>query len=230
MINKQYFTNLFPDLDISDEEYSNLLVLLDSEKENLDLFLSYVVEHRQLIRSGECKSLIEFIRCIKFISYLNNGYDLLDSYINSHSDQKIVQDYFINKDSKIKNKLKTLSTLYSKSKLVLQIQNSMDYPLHLLFNGYRYQAIETLRKEMLHAPLPKDRITAADKLLVHLNPTLNNPNIVNINLGTQEKSTIDKYSEALDFLAKEKIKLLESNNFELDEIINVKIVDESRTD
>lgn len=211
-------------LPITDAQYTQLNVIMQDENEHTkDLFISYIVEFKHLIQTQECKSLIDFIRALKFITYTNNGFDNFEAYIKAFSDLDNIREYVLTSNLDLETKIKKSATLYAKSKFILKLTSAMDYPLTLLFNGYRYQAIEQLRQEMLNANLSKDRIAAADKLLVHLAPNLEqNNNIVNININQEkEKSPIQIYKEALEVFAKDKLKLIEQNPKLLNEIINM---------
>ena len=79
---------------------------------------------------------------------------------------------------------------------------------------------------MNKAPLPRDRIQAADRLLAHLAPTLEQTtNIlnVNVNTGTEQKNILETYKEAMMKFVEEKKTLLESANKNGD-VIDVKEV------
>lgn len=228
-ISKKYLESLFPNRVIKDKEVEEVNQVFENEDpETVREFISNVIEYRDLLDSEECKSFQHFFTTIKFIHYMNSGLTTFESYIRSHSYSKVVQLYLKNKDKDLEQNIKTISNLFSKSKLVIKLQQFSDTPFNLLFAGYRYQAIERLRKEMNTASLSKDRIAAADKLLVHLTPQ-QNANPININLGDNNKiNIIDGYLDELKKIASEQLKVINTNN--MLEVINVKVENKEETD
>lgn len=104
---------------------------------------------------------------------------------------------------------------YKKNPLVLAIMKASDAPLHLLFQGYRYKAIESLVTEMKTARLPKDRINAADKLLVHLTPLVKDDKI-----NTSNDNVVNQFEEALLGMVKKQQELLKAGE-SLDKVANI---------
>ena len=91
-----------------------------------------------------------------------------------------------------------------------------------MFAGYGYQAIEVLHKEMKEASLAKDRIQAADRLLAHIEPKLEQMNNIQVNVNTGEsKSIVDSYKEALLDFTKQQLDLIKQDKENVKQIINV---------
>lgn len=215
---------------ISSKEYKSILDILENENENSRKNLvGSLLEYKNLLEYSKNKSISDLLIALKYISYIHSGENILESYCKSHSKDKLIQEYLesklINynseKTKKLEEIIKREASNYSKSQFIIKVTNTLDFPLHLLYNGYRYQAIETLRKDMLNAPKAQDRINAADKLLNHLNPNINQPS-VNIHLGESSKSIIDTYQEALTMLANKKLEMIDKGT-ELKEVTNLNI-------
>lgn len=229
VMNKKELEKLF-NTKIPSKEYKNITAVLNSENYiNRDNLIGSLFEYKELINHSPNKSISDLLIAFKYVSYIHSGHTVFDSYVKSHSNVKHIKKFLkkqlINPNSdevkSLKESIKHECTLYSKSKFIIKVTNTLDFPLHLIYNGYRYQAIECLRKDMLNATRSQDRINAADKLLNHLNPTLNQTNI-NINLGEGTKSLIDTYQEALEMLANKKLEKLD-NGEDLKKVTNYNI-------
>ncbi|EAK2897044.1 hypothetical protein HRO53_002080 [Campylobacter coli] len=222
-ISKNYLMSLFPDVDIKDSDIDNINSTFKGEDpDSVRDFIANIVEFRDLIKSEHCKSIQHFLTSMKFVSYMNLGCSTFEAYIRSHSYSKVVQVYMRDKSKHLEEQIDSASKLFSKSKLVILIQQSSDVPLNLLYAGYRYQAIDRLRKEMNNASYARDRIMAADKLLTHLAPQAQQNN-VNIHLGNSNQiNIIDGYQDELRKLAEQQLKLISTNKDDAFDIINVK--------
>ena len=208
-------------------DYRRFLDILSDENENTrHNLVGTLLEYRNLLEHTKNKSLSELLMGIKYVSYIHSGENVLEAYCKSHSFYKHIQEYMLGtldkqEKQKLKEALEREATIYSKSQFILKLTNTLDFPLHLLYNGYRYQAIESLRKDMMNSPRAQDRITAADKLLTHLNPNVTQTN-VNIRIGEDSKSLIDTYQEALAMLANKKLEMIDSGK-NLKEVTNLHI-------
>lgn len=227
----EHLRNIFHKSEINQDDVDEInQVLRCGSSDRYEELLSLVIEHRHILETKDCPSVKAYCEALKFITYINSGSELTEAYIKAKCHNRDVCIDVMNSDSPAsREELKRLAMIYAKSKLVIRLQASLDYPLHLLFAGYKYQAIEALRKEMNKAPLPKDRIQAADRLLTHLQPQIEQTNNIMINhFGTkEEKNIIETYREALSKFADDKHLLLEQNKdsrvVDLDAIINLDI-------
>lgn len=215
---------------ISSKEYKGVLDILDNENENSRKNLvGSLLEYKNLLEFSKNKSISDLLIALKYVSYIHAGDTIIDSYCKAHSRDKLIQDYMeqklihygSEKTKQLEEIIKREAITYSKSQFIIKVTNALDFPLHLLYNGYRYQAIEILRKNMLNAPKAQDQINAADKLLSHLNPNINQPN-VNIHLGESTKSIIDTYQEALAMLATKKLEMIDKGE-NLKDVANLNI-------
>ena len=91
--------------------------------------------------------------------------------------------------------LASAASRYRKSPTVIKILAQSEVPLYLMFQGYRYKAVEVLADRMMNAKYDRDKINAADKLLLHLKP----PEEVKIELGldTKVNDIVTQYREAI---------------------------------
>lgn len=224
-LNRQHIQALFPNRKITKQDIKDVnRVLKDDSSERYNELLALVLEHKNILDQKDCPDLITYLRAVKYVGYITMGKTFEEAYLAAHSDVREILLLHLSGEEKKKEQLKQKAMLYSKSKLVMQITKALDYPLHLVYAGYRHQAIETLRREMNKAPLPKDRIQAADRLLAHLAPTLESTtNILNVNVGSGgEKNILETYREAMMKFVTEKKELLESNKtIDAKEVINL---------
>ena len=221
-LSQKYLSNLLG-MNVSKQDTADINAIMKDNEERYNELLSLVLEHKHILKDPSCPDLISYVRAMKYVGYLTMGKNFYDAYVASHSDVKDVQGLIMNgKREVIENRAK----LFGKSKLVLKITQALDAPLCWLYAGFRHQAIDRLREEMNKAPLPRDRIQAADRLLAHLAPTLEQTtNIlnVNVNTGTDQKNILETYKEAMMKFVEEKKTLLESAN-KNGEVIDVKEV------
>ena len=221
-LSQKYLSNLLG-MNVSKQDTADINAIMKDNEERYNELLSLVLEHKHILKDPSCPDLISYVRAMKYVGYLTMGKTFYDAYVASHSDVKDVQGLIMNgKREVIENRAK----LFGKSKLVLKITQALDAPLCWLYAGFRHQAIDRLREEMNKAPLPRDRIQAADRLLAHLAPTLEQTtNIlnVNVNTGTDQKNILETYKEAMMKFVEEKKTLLESAN-KNGEVIDVKEV------
>lgn len=205
-LSKSSLKLLFPDLEFNEDDIEQINYVLNCD--NVDSFselIGLLVEHRGILEDNSVNSLKEYVEAMKFVTYVNGGDDIAEAYMKAKSSNKNMILLNASSDMLAYNEAKKNALAFSKSKLVVKLQASLDYPIHLLFAGYKYQAIEVLRSEMKNAPLSKDRITAADRLLHHLTPQLENIN-VNVNAFGDKASQniIDTYKSALSQFANAK--------------------------
>lgn len=213
---KKYLKQIFDNIDISQEECEEINKMLEcNSQEAYQELLAVALEHKEILRYDFCPDIISYIKALKFISYINIGKSFVEAYVSANGANKEIMAMYLDNSKESKERLKANALLYAKSKLVIKLQQALDYPIHLHFSGHRFEAIEVLHKEMKESPLAKDRIQAADRLLAHLTPIMEqNNNLIINNINTNEKNIVDAYKEALRNFAKEKSLLLEQSKEE----------------
>lgn len=234
---KKYLKKIFDNINISQEECEEINKMLEcNSQEAYQELLSIALEHKEILRYDFCPDIISYIKALKFISYINIGKSFVEAYVSANGANKEIMAMYLDNGKESKEKLKASALLYAKSKLVIKLQQALDYPIHLHFSGHRFEAVEVLHKEMKEAPLPKDRIQAADRLLAHLTPIMEqNNNLIINNINTDEKNIVDAYKDALRNFAKDKVSLLEQvrtegKDIDVQALINLDIKSETKDD
>ena len=124
-------------------DYRRFLDILADENENTrHNLVGTLLEYRNLLEHTKNKSLSELLMGIKYVSYIHSGENVLEAYCKSHSFYKHIQEYMLGtldkqEKQKLKEALEREATIYSKSQFILKLTNTLDFPLHLLYNGYR---------------------------------------------------------------------------------------------
>lgn len=166
-------------------------------------------------------SLEDYVNAIRFCSYLevSNG-NATEAYIKAFRHRPFVSERMnIDKSSDDFKNITSAATRYRKNPLVINILTQAEVPLYLMFQGYRYQAINRLVTEMNEAKLPKDRITAADKLLTHLTPPENIK--VELDVGIKKDNIVDQYETMIANMVSKQKELLQAGG-DITEIANSK--------
>lgn len=183
-------------------------------------FIDTLITYQNAL-AGDRVNLEDYINAVRFCSFLEvtNG-NATEAYIKTFNYRGFVKDRVeAPKNSDAYKQLASAATRYRKSPLVVNIMTQAEVPLWLMFQGYRYQAVNVLVKEMNNAPLPKDRINAADRLLFHLKPPENIK--VELEVGLKQDNIVDQYEAMLGNMVKEQKKLIESGS-SLNNIANIK--------
>jgi hypothetical protein len=175
-------------------------------------FIGTLIDYRDTI-SGTT-SLSGYVNAIRFCSYLEQyGGVAYEAYIRTFKDDEFVQKR-INAavDSSDYTMLRSVASRYMRSATVKAILAQSDIPLHLMFQGYRYKAVARLATEMEEAPYARDRIMAADKLLMHVKA----PESMQIDMKVEDNSgaiTVHEvlYKQLADMAANQK-RLLDSGH------------------
>lgn len=142
-------------------------------------FLDQLVDYQSVMQDTSA-SFQEYINAVKFCAYLETNCTITEAYKKARANDKFVQDRWnAPSNSAEYNELTNAASRYRKSKVVRQLLMQSDMPLYLMFQAERYKAVMVLAKEMTEAAYSKDRIAAADKLLVHVKP----PENLQIELG-----------------------------------------------
>ena len=152
----------------------------------------------------------EYINAIRFCAYLeSNGDKLVDAYKRTFIHREFVSSRMDAPYDSLEYKALTVAaSRYRKNQLVVDILTMADVPLYLLFQGQRYTAVKVLADEMINAPLAKDRIAAADKLLLHVKPPETSKMELNIGIGQSAVDIQSSLNEQLTKLAMQQQALL----------------------
>ena len=180
----------------------------------------------QNVLEGSNAPLVDYINAIKFTSFLEaNEGNYTDAYIKTFWSRDFIQDrVYASTDSDEYKQITSAANRYRKSKLVTKIITQSEIPFYILFQGYRYKALNRLVYEMEHAHLPKDRINAADKVLQHTAPPEEMKLQLDLGVKDNENNIVAQYEKAMQRLATEQ-RLAIKNSANADEVVNVKLVE-----
>src|SRR5574344_413724 len=136
-------------------------------------------------------SMTDYVNAIKFCSYLEVCDDnYTQAYIRTFSYRDAVKARMhMPTSSKEYKELTRMASQYRRTPMVISILTVSDAPLRLLTRGLQFKALKVLPDEMVTAYHSKDRITAADKLLVHSRAQDEKNNKVEINIGMGAEAT-----------------------------------------
>lgn len=173
-------------------------------------FIEKMIDYKDVML-GTGGSIKSYINALKFCAFLESEDSAVEAYKKARADDDYVKskrdaapgtsDY---------NALSYVASRYRKeNKMVRQILAQSDMPLYLIFQKQRYKAVQRLADEMDNAPLAKDRIAAAEKLLTHVKPPENQQIELSIGMDTETKSVQQSLNEQLMVLASNQKKLLD---------------------
>lgn len=164
---------------ITEETVALINEALDEPGFDDALFMTHLMDYQScMIEAGA--GMEEYIMAMKFCAYLEAEDSLTEAFKKARAKTKFVRERLnAPSDSVAYNELSSAASRYRKTKIVRQILTQSDMPLYLMFQGARYQAVALLAREMNTASLSKDRIAAADKLLLHVKP----PENIQVELG-----------------------------------------------
>jgi len=159
-------------------------------------FIKSMVQFRGVMEGNEC-SLVEYINALKFCAFLESSEDsYVEAYKKTFYDREFVKKRAnLDTDSVQYKELTSAASRYRRSKLVVDILTQADVPLYLMFQGFRHQAVMLLADRMMNSKLDKDKINAADRLLVHVAPPANMK--IEMDVGVKRNSIIDDYEVAM---------------------------------
>lgn len=152
----------------------------------------------------------EYVNAVRFCAYLEtNGDNIIDAYKKTFYFRDFVKNGLDKSfDTPEYMAIQAAASRYRKNKVVVDILAMADVPLYLLFQGHRYKAVEVLASEMMSAPLAKDRIAAAEKLLTHVKPPENSKLELNIGMSASAMDVASSLNDQLTKLAEQQKALL----------------------
>lgn len=191
------------------EETMELINSIVGEELDKEEFINGLITYKDIVE-GTTYSLEEYIRAFTFVSFLETSKgNYTDAYIKAFIDREFVKER-MNLDSSNPKRQQLISSAsrYRKTPLVMKIIAQSEVPLYLMFQGYRYEAINCLVKEMHEAKHSKDRVQAADRLLTHLKEPDNAK--IEINVGTNTDNIVSKYESIIKSMASKQKELLDN--------------------
>lgn len=160
----------------------------DPQFDVLTLF-NQMISHKDILNNSS-GSMTDYINALKFCSYLEACDDnYTQAYIKTFIHRAAVKDRMFEPTHSSKYKeLTHMSSQYRKLPMVIAILTMSDAPLRLLTRGMQIKALGVLNSEMDSAFKSIDRITAADKLLVHTRALEEGKGKIEINIGANKDS------------------------------------------
>lgn len=154
-------------------------------------------------------SIKEFANAVKFCAYLMTLDDnFTEAFKKVFSYRDFVKERLDAEPGSVKyNELSSAASRYRRSKLVVELLTMSQAPLDIMFMGWRYKALGVLAEVMTNSKLDKDKINAADKLLLH---TASTTAKLEIDIGVKENSAVTNLAEQLAEVAVRQKKLLET--------------------
>ena len=140
----------------------------------------------------------DYVNAIKFCAYLMADEDMnyLEAYIRTFKYRDTVSSRIgAATGSKDYIWLTSSASRYRKSPLVVKILTVSQIPFDLMFAGMRYKAIGVLADQMYNAKFDRDRISAADKLLLHT--TGAEKHQISLEISSNESSAVDNLQAQL---------------------------------
>lgn len=171
-------------------------------------FIDTMITYQGVMNKNKA-SIEDFVKAVKFCAYLEaEEGNYTQAYIKSRMGEEFVMARMNQPtDSSLYKQLTYAASRYrSQSPIVRDLLIQASMPEHLLYRSARHAAFGTLYTEMTTAQYSKDRINAADKLLVHTAPPQEIK--MELDIGVKEDSIIDKYKSMINELVstqKEKI-------------------------
>lgn len=139
------------------------------------------------VLKGSKHSIKDYLNAIRFCAYLVSQDD---NYTEAYKKTFIERDFVKERlhaptESPKYTELTSAASRYRRSKLVTDILTLSQVPLHMMFNGWQYEAIGVLHETMKTAKLDRDKINAAKELLAATKA----PDNVKVELDVGEATT-----------------------------------------
>lgn len=186
----------------------------DPQFDVLTLF-NQMISHKDVLDNSS-GSMVEYINALKFCSYLEACDDnFTQAYIKTFCHRDAVKDRMFEDTSSSKYKQLThMASQYRRTPMVIAILTLSDAPISLLTRGLQFKALKVLADEMVSAYHSKDRIAAADKLLVHSRQQEEKGKKLEINIGTsaESKKQYNAVLGSLEEIAKQQRALLDAGH------------------
>lgn len=172
---------------------------------------------------GKRVGVQDYLYAIKFCAYLTSMKDnYTEAYARVFAERDFVKERVgAPKGTNKYNELSSAASRYRKSKLVVDILTYSQVPMHLLYRGYQYEAIDVLREKMLTAKLDRDAINAAKELLAATKAPENMK--IELDVGVKESSAVQQLNDQLAAVASRQKAILESGAGNLQEFGAMKV-------
>ena len=178
-----------------------------------ETLLESMITYEKVMNTNKA-GIREYLYAVKFCAYLMSMEDnLTEAYKKTFSDRDFVRDRMdVAPGTDDYNALTSAASRYRKSKLVVDLLTISQVPIGIMFGAARYKAVMTLADIMVNSRYDRDRINAADKLLMH---TESKDIKIDLEIGVREDSAITSMSNQLAELAARQKLMLEAGATDL---------------
>jgi len=238
-ITVEYLQQKFPKKKntITDETVELIQATIEDPLFNGYNLIDAMMDYEKAMYDGKA-SINDYINAIKFCSYLEgDNSTIIDAFKYTFSKNEFVRERMNEPSGSTGyNELSTAASRYRKRPLVKTILTRANMSLYLMFQRETYDAVKVLSEEMHDAPMSKDRIAAADKLLTHVKAPEELTVDLNVSTGEEAKSAMDNLFAQMAVAAMESKKRVESGenindvqkinvniNSEPDEVIDAEV-------
>lgn len=178
-----------------------------------ETLLESMITYEKVMNTNKA-GIREYLYAVKFCAYLMSMEDnLTEAYKKTFSDRDFVHarmDAAPGSDDY--NALTSAASRYRKSKLVVDLLTISQVPIGIMFGAARYKAVMTLADIMVNSRYDRDRINAADKLLMH---TESKDIKIDLEIGVREDSAVTNLTNQLSELAARQKLMLEAGATDL---------------
>ena len=189
------------------------------------LFVKDMLTYENVMHSTSL-SMEEYVDAIRFCAYMQSNPDsVLDAYKRTFSHRESVSSRWnAQPGTKEYGFLTSAASRYNLSPAVTKIKTQAMVPIHLLFAGLRYQAVNVLATEMTTAQYSRDRIAAAKELLAAVKPPENIK--MEIDVGVKENNAIEQLNAQLASFASTSLVHLQAGTTDLNKLGSMKVVED----
>jgi hypothetical protein len=186
---------------------------------------------------GRKASITEYLNALKFCAYMTSMDDnYTEAYKKVFFNREFVKERMnAPTTTNAYKELTSAASRYRSSKLVVDILTFSQAPMHLLYRGYQYKAVEVLHDTMLTAKLDRDKINAAKELLAATKAPENMK--IELDVGVKETSLQEELNRQLTEVALQQKALLEKGislkdaqqigiKLDKEDIMDAEVVDE----
>lgn len=145
-----------------DQSFVDKINSLMAEEDDVEAIRDSLMESFCCLSRGY--SAEQFYKAVKFVSLLNAGKSITDSYIITFPERSVGFE-----EKNIKTHISNYASNYNTTKIVKEIKKHLLIPTHLLFRDVKYKAIYVLSEMLDNKTVPaKTKVLAANTLLTHL--------------------------------------------------------------
>ena len=179
-------------------------------------FVKSILSYSGVLMTGRYKTT-DYIKAVEYCTYISSGSSIIDAYRKTFPDRALRRL----EDGRAEITSNSAATIFHKNALVQKILTQATIPMRLFFLKDKYDAINVLATEMHTAQYSKDRISAADKLLVHLADPMEAK--IELDIGVKKDNVIDDYEKAMKMMVEKQREMIEQGA-DVKSIANAKIV------